>query len=711
MCITRIKGHNNEAFEGETSMTIAHTLFRHFKSFWRITTMSLFVMLTACNNGGGGSTGSADLSLFAGNLDSKGNVDGTGSAARFNDLRGGAFDTLGNLYVADTSNHTIRKISSASGVVTTVTFAGLSGYSGSADGTGPLARFNTPFGVATDGANNVYVADTNNNSIRKITPAGVVSTLAAGLNGPRGVATDSTGSSAATNVFVANTDNHLILSITNPGGVVSTFAGVVNTPGTVEGAALSATFSSPYGVAFDKTTGVLYVANTGTNSIRAITTGTVSTIATGFNSPQGITADGAGNVYVADTDNHIIRKIVLSGPTLSTFAGTSGTYGSANGIGGSASFYFPRGVTVDSTGNVYVADSRNWAIRKITSAGVVGNYAGIAGAGRVDGNGSAAGFDNPQGAAKDSAGNIYVADTANHTIRKITPSGAVSIYAGQAGSSGSQEGAGTTSARFNSPVGVAVDNADILYVADTSNHTIRKIPTTGASAGIVSTIAGLALTPEYIDGALVSGVSTARFNAPRSLTTDSAGNIYVVDRNNQAIRKITPDGTVSTFAGTYTIPVASKVGVIGFADGNGTTVASFNYPWGITADSAGNLYVTDNGNNTIRKITPAGIVSTIAGKAGSTGSADGGGVARFNYPTGIVADSSANIYVADYYNHAIRKVTPSGIVTTVVGVVGQGGFITGSVPGVITFPLALTLNGSSLYIAMSNGVAVVKNFR
>ena len=229
--------------------------------------------------------------------------------------------------MADTSNHTIRKISSASGVVTTVTFAGLSGYSGSADGTGPLARFNTPFGVATDGANNVYVADTNNNSIRKITPAGVVSTLAAGLNGPRGVATDSTGSSAATNVFVANTDNHLILSITNPGGVVSTFAGVVNTPGTVEGAALSATFSSPYGVAFDKTTGVLYVANTGTNSIRAITTGTVSTIATGFNSPQGITADGAGNVYVADTDNHIIRKIVLSGPTLSTFAGTSGTYG------------------------------------------------------------------------------------------------------------------------------------------------------------------------------------------------------------------------------------------------------------------------------------------------------------------------------------------------------------------------------------------------
>jgi DNA-binding beta-propeller fold protein YncE len=708
MCIARINGNNNEEFEGETSMTTAHTFFEHLTSIGRVAALLLLMTVTACNNSGGSSTGPADLSLFAGNLDSKGNVDGTGSTARFVDLRSGAFDTAGNLYVADTSNHTIRKITPA-GVVTT--FAGLSGYSGSADGTGPLARFNTPFGIATDGANNIYVADTNNNSVRKITPTGVVSTLATGLSTPRGVTTDATGTNAATNVFVANSGNHLILAITNPGGVVSTFAGVVNTPGTVEGAALSATFSSPYDVAFDKTTGILYVTNTGTNSIRAISAGTVSTIATGFNSPQGITADGAGNVFVADTNNHIIRKIVLSGAVISTLAGTSGAYGSANGIGASASFYSPIGVAVDITGNVYVADTRNWTIRKITSAGAVSNFAGIAGAGRVDGSGSAAGFDNPQGVASDRSGNLYVADTSNHTIRKITPSGAVSIFAGQAGFSGSQDGAGTTSARFNSPAGVAVDSADNLYVADTGNNTIRKIPTTGSTAGTVSTIAGLALTPEYLDGGIVSGVSTARFNAPRGLTTDSAGNIYVVDRNNQAIRKITPDGTVSTFAGTFTIPVASKVGTVGSTDGKGTTVASFNYPWGITADSVGNLYVTDNGNNTIRKITPDGDVTTIAGKAGIAGSVDGGGVARFNYPTGIVTDSSANIFVADYFNHVIRKITPTGIVSTVVGVAGNGGFTAGTLPGVISFPVALSFNGSSLYIAMSNGVAVVKNFR
>ena len=691
-------------------MTKAHTTIGHFSIIWRIAVVSLLMSLVACNNGGGGGGGSADLSLFAGNLDSKGNIDGTGTAARFADVTSGAFDTLGNLYVADTSNNTIRKISSASGVVTTVTFAGLPGYSGSADGTGPLARFNAPFGVATDGANNVYVADTNNGSIRKITPTGVVSTLITGLISPRGVATD--GLNPAINVFVANTNANTILSITNANpSVLTTFAGT-GTATSVDGAAIGvATFATPYAVAFDKATSILYVAEKGAvpgnGNIRAINTGTVSTIATGLNSPQGIAADGAGNVYVAESNNHIIRKIVLSGSTLSTLAGTSGAYGSANGTGGSASFYNPSGVAVDTTGNVYVADTRNWAIRKISPAGAVSNFAGISGVGRVDGSGAAAGFDNPGGLAKDSMGNVYVADTSNHAIRKITPNGVVSLFAGQVGLSGSQEGPGTSSARFNSPSGLAIDSTDNLYVADSGNHTIRKI----TPAGVVSTLAGLALTPEYVDGAIVAGVSTARFNTPISLTTDSANNVYVVDRSNHAIRKITPDGSVSTFAGTFTIPVASRVGTIGHTDGKGTTVASFNYPWGIAIDSVGNLYVTDNGNNTIRKITPAGDVSTIAGKALVAGSSDGGGVARFNYPTGIVTDSSANIFVADYFNHAIRKITPSGIVTTVVGVAGQGGFTTGSVPGAITFPLALTLNGSSLYIAMSNGVAVVKNFR
>ena len=705
MCITRIKGHNNEAFEGETSMTIAHTFFKHLTTFWRIAAVSFLMSLAACNNGGGGGPGSGNLSLFAGNLDAKGNTDATGVDARFLDVRSGAFDATGKIYyVADASNHTIRKITSASGVVTTVTLAGLSGYSGSADGTGPLARFNNPSGVSTDGAGNVYVADTGNNAIRKITPAGVVSTYATNalIIAPQGVASDTTGA----NVYVASTGNHLILDITYPAGVltVTTFAGgAAPTPGAVDGIGAAASFNTPQALALDKLTPFnLYVADTGNNKVRSIATigtvGNVITLAGTYNSPQGVAVNGNGDVYVADTNTHTIRIIPKTG-TAGVFAG-AGNYGSANGPLAQATFYNPTGVAVDSLNNVYVADKKNFAIRKIDSVNV-STFAGMAGmatmsiSGITDGSGASANFDSTNGVASDSAGNLYVADTNNHTIRKITPAGLVSTFAGTPKTSGSGGGIGGV---FSSPGGVAIDSADNLYVADTGNNIIRKMNTTGGAPN-VTTLAGVAGAGGYFDGAGTS----ALFNAPQSLTTDSAGNVYVADTGNHNIRKILPNGTVSTFAGsTASTPVS------GIAEGNGSA-ARFNKPWGIVGDSAGNLYVTDNGNNTIRRISATGDVTTIAGKAGIPGYADGGGVARFNSPKGIVKDSSGNLYVADYFNHTIRKITPQGIVSTVTGVAGQGGFVTGALPGNIAFPQSMALVGSSLYFTMSNGVAVVRN--
>ncbi len=240
----------------------------------------------------------------------------------------------------------------------------------------------------------------------------------------------------------------------------------------------------------------------------------------------------------------------------------------------------------------------------------------------------------------DSSGTVlYVADTGNHTIRKITIStGAVSTLAGT-GSLGSEDGPGDN-ARFNGPTGVAVDSSGNVYVADAGNHTIRKI----TSAGEVSTLAGVARNAGSDDGI----GADARLNNPTGIAVDSTGNVYVAERDNQTIRKITSAGDVTTLAGTSLIT----------GSGNGTgTDASFNAPTGVAVDSAGNVYVADTGNHTIRKITSAGEVTTLAGTAGDGGYVDGTGTAAsFNNPMGVAVDSSGNVYVADFSNSTIRKI-------------------------------------------------------
>jgi len=248
---------------------------------------------------------------------------------------------------------------------------------------------------------------------------------------------------------------------------------------------------------------------------------------------------------------------------------------------------------------------------------------------------------------------VYVADTFNHTIRKVTPGGVVTTLAGLAGSSGSADGTGSA-ARFYNPYGVAVDSAGNVYVADTDNCTIRKV----TPGGVVTTLAGLAGNRGSADG---TG-SAARFYNPFGVAVDSAGTVYVADSRNHTIRKVTPGGMVTTLAGLATSP--------GSADGTGSA-ARFYGPMGVAVDSAGNVYVADSSNYTIRKVTPGGVVTTLAGLAGNRGSADGtGSDARFYCPWGVAVDSAGNVYVADSLNHTIRKVTPSGVVTTLAGAAG-----------------------------------------
>ena len=687
---------------------------------------AVVVLLTGCNAGDpvstggigdGGTAGAGEtgtLAVLAGIPSGIGSVDGTGAAARFNTPNGVAADGSGNLFVADFDNHTIRKITPA-GVVTT--FAGTAGLSGSADGTGAAARFYAPRDVAVDGSGNVFVADSGNNTIRRITPAGVVTTFAGtvGLSGsadgtgaaarfagPYGMAVDRSG-----NMFVADNFNHTIRKIT-PAGVVTTFAGTAGLSGSADGTGAAARFNSPIGVTVDQA-GNVFVADSENRTIRKITpAGIVTTFAGAagssgdadgmgaaarFRVPSGIAADGSDNLFVGDDYNYTIRKITPAG-VVTTFAGTAGSDGSADGTGAAASFKSPLGITVDRAGNVFVADRWNYTIRKITPARVVTTFAGAASrAGSADGTGAAASFFYPSGVAVDGWGNLFVADNFNYTIRKITPAGVVTTFAGTAGSAGSADGTGAA-ARFLDPSGVAMDGSGNLLVADTYNQTIRVI----TPAGVVTTLAGTVGSLGSADG---TGAA-AKFNYPRAVAVDGAGNVFVADTSNNTIRKITPAGVVTTFAGT--------AGAKGSADGTGAA-ANFGFPTAVAVDGADNLFVADSGNNTIRQITPAGVVTTLAGTPGSFGSADGtGAAARFSNPYGVTVDPAGNVLVADNGNNAIRKITPSGVVTTIVGRASATyvGNLPGPLPASLVEPTAVAVDPStgSVYITVSEAVMV-----
>ncbi|HEY3762944.1 MAG TPA: Ig-like domain-containing protein [Verrucomicrobiae bacterium] len=568
----------------------------------------------------------------------EGSADGVGGAAEFNSPVGVAVDSAGNVYVTDQFNEMIRKIT-PSGLVSTI--AGLAEISGNTDGAGSAARFNLPTGLAMDTNGNLYVADQFNETIRKITPVGtnwMVSTIAgsvggsadgtnsaAQFSGPHGLAVDRAG-----NIYVADYFNDTIRKITPSGTnwVVTTIAGSAGNSGHADG----------------------------TNG------------ASQFSLPTGITADSAGNLYVADLGNYTIRKITPVGTNwvVTTIAGTAGRYGDVDATNNLAAFYYPSDVTVDSATNIYVSDRVRDKIRKITPSGtnwVVTSFVGSGGnAGSADGTGSSALFNWPSGSAIDNAGNLYIADTLNNTMRKVTPAAVVSTIAGSAGGSSGADGVGST-ARFNGPLDVSINDAGFLLVADSGNDTVRNV----TFLGQVGTVAGLAGNSGSTNGA----GSNARFNYPAGIVADTNGNVYVVDADNDTIRKITPAGVATTIAGS--------AGIYGFADGtNGA--AQFNFGFnhqGIAMDKAGNLYVVDGFNEIIRKITPSGtnwVVSTIAGSLNNSGLIDGIGTnAMFNNPTGVAVDGSGNLYVTDSgtgFSGAIRKITPMGanwVVQTIAG--------------------------------------------
>ncbi|MES2581714.1 MAG: hypothetical protein V4627_03265 [Pseudomonadota bacterium] len=518
---------------------------------------------------------------------------------------------------------------------TVSTFAGDDGQN-LVDGLGPAARFGRPYAIAKDSQGNFYVSDIGSNSIRRVTPWGAVTTLARIDGSPRGLAFDTSD-----NLYVADMRNHRVLKIA-PNGVVSTLTGSSSGEiGYVDGPAGAARFSYP----------------------------------------QGLAVDAAGNVYVSDGWNgesgtlsyHRIRKISPSG-TVGTLAGSAES-GFADGAGAAARFGYPGQLTVDGAGSVYVADTGNRAIRKVTPSGVVTTVIG--------GPGSGTQFGSIEALALDRAGNIYVADGYNKSVRKITPAGVMSTLAGgralgDGGVAGFVDGSGSL-ASFAGPSGIVVGQWDTLQVVDTGNRAIRTV----TQAGGVTTLAGQGPTTGLVDGV----GAAARFGAPTDIAADSAGNVYVVDRGYYSgvvgypIRKITPSGVVTTLADTSNLwqgvaaDNADNLYVLTSGDGvqkiSGGGVRTSFSPFGNTVvaiDTAGTLYTLLRGR--VIKIAPNGFVTALAGDE-TSGFVDGmGPAARFNWPAGLAVDPAGNVYVADRSNHAIRKVSPQGQVTTLA----SGGF-------------------------------------
>jgi mucin-19 len=568
---------------------------------------------------------------------------------------GVAVDTSGNIYVADTNNNMIRRIDTT-GAVTV--YAG-SSNAGSANGPASNATFNGPRGIAVD-STGVYVADTGNNLIRYIS-GGIVSTYAgtsavgssngaasnATFNGPRGIAIDSTG------LYVADTGNNLIRQIINSN--VTTLAGT-GSAGSADGSLASASFNSPVDV--EVSFGIVYVADRLNSKIRQISLAGVTTIASNF-SPTVLAYSPGSNILYAFDTNNVLRQVL---PTLSIITGS--TQGFVDGSRTVASFNSPSGLAVDSSGNIYVGDSGNNSIRKVMLAPPINLVSTVQGLGSIyitkqalitavqDATVSLAPLPatvtrvstqqiNPVSLALDSSGNFYYTEPSSNVIYKLNASG-ISILAGS--TLGFANGQGSN-AKFYDPYGVAVYSGGIVYVGDFFNHVIRKIDINSN----VTTFAGS--NKGFADG---QGTA-ARFDSPRGVAVDSSGFIYVADSHSHRIRKISPSGAVTTLGGN---------GNQGFANGQGTA-AQFFYPYGVAVDSAGNVYVGDTGNDLIRKIDRNSNVTTLAGIFGSRAFADGPGIAaRFFGPSGIAVDLAGNIYVADAFNNRIRKIDRSSNVTT-----------------------------------------------
>ena len=523
-----------------------------------------------------------------------------------------AVDGSGALYIADSENHRIRRVD-AGGTITTVAGTGERGYGGDG-GSAVEARLNGPSGVAVDSKGNLYIADRENHRIRRVDGAGTITTVAG--TGERGYSHSENG-----------------------------------------GPAVAARLNLPWDLAVDEA-GNLYIADTRNRRIRRVdVAGRITTVAgnggVGFgegggpavrqslNYPVDVAVDGAGNLYIADSDQHRIHRVDASG-IITTVAGNGeGGFSGDGGPAVRARLASPNGVAADGAGNLYIADRLNQRIRRVDATGTITTVAGIGWSG-YSGNGGPAlevRLRLPSGVAVDGAGNLYIADSGNHRIRRVDPRGTITTAAGIGKSGYSGDGGPAAGAWLHTPEGLAVDKTGNLYIADSGNHRIRRVGATGT----ITTVAGSGERGYGGDGG--PATKTPLYH-PAGVAVDNTGNLYIADSGNHRIRQVDKGGTITTVK------------------------AQLAEPRGVAVDKTSNLYIADSDQHRIHRVDASGIITTVAGTGERGYSGDGGPAAgaRLAFPHDVADDGSGNLYIADTWNHRIRRVGPTGTITTVAGI-------------------------------------------
>jgi sugar lactone lactonase YvrE len=599
-----------------------------------------------------------------------------------------AQDKSGNLYISELYGHRIRKVT-PTGAISTYAGTGISGFSGDG-GPANAAQLSFPTGLTFDAAGDLIVAEQGNERIRKIDPSGIITTIAgtgalgysgdggpallATFNSPYGVVYDAAG-----NLYITDILNYVV-RIVSPAGIINTYAGNgVAGYGGDGGPATSASFNLPRGMAFDGK-GNFYVADTLNHRVRVVNpAGTINTFAgTGqqgysgdggpatsakIGNPRGLTVRN-GTLYISNGGQARIRSVSISTGIINTYAGSGFGYDGDGSPLLASLFATPTGLLFNSAGSLLVVDSQNQRVRKATGGVMKTAAGGFIGDGNMA---NSAALVVPEAISFDKSGNYYIADAAGNRIRKVSTTGMISTVAGTGISGYSGDGGLATAATLWYPLGVAVDSAGNIYIADDINNVVRKIDTSGH----ISTFA-----------------TDPNFSGLGAMAIDSVNNLYVVDQGTCVVWKISPTAAVSVAAGVEF--------VCGFnGDGILATAAFLNTPFGVAVDSRGGIWIADSSNNRVRRVSSSGIIGTFAGDGICAFSGDGGPAtsAELCFPEDVAVTKGGAVYIADTSNLRIRRVV-SGTINTYAGT-GVGGYNGDGLAALSTNlddPVAIALN-------------------